>query len=161
MELQLQAEIAEAEAERQVTGAAEAKESCDLFQHWDELTPSKWRFESAKSSSTLLERILSILRAPNFQHISLSSPHVNHQKEIQSILQILKHLNYANCAHLLGRKNRSNNWRKLRIVSTMPCSNSLSNNKVWWHQPYHSPVCRSSAEIPLTTVTLCAPLSIR
>ena len=107
------------------------------------------------------KEILSILRAPNFQHISLSSPHVNHQKEIQSILQILKHLNYANCAHLIGRKNRSDNSRKLRIVSTMPCSNSLSNNKVWWHQPYHSPVCRSSAEIPLTTVTLCAPLSIR
>ena len=56
MDLQLQAEIAEAEAERQVTGAAEAKESRDLFQHWDELTPSKWRFESAKSSSTLLKR---------------------------------------------------------------------------------------------------------
>ena len=32
-EFQLQAKIAEAEAERQVTGAAEAKESCDLFQH--------------------------------------------------------------------------------------------------------------------------------
>lgn len=33
VDLQLQAEIAEAEAERQVTGAAEAKESRDLFQH--------------------------------------------------------------------------------------------------------------------------------
>ena len=106
------------------------------------------------------KEILSTLRAPNFQHISSSSPHVNHQKEIQSILQILKHLKYVNCPHLLGRKNRSNNWQKLRIVSTTPCSNSLSN-KVWWHQPYHSPVCSSSAEIPSTTVTLCAPLSIR
>ena len=55
-EFQLQAKIAEAEAERQVTGAAEAKESCDLFQHWDELTPNKSRFKPAKSSSTSLER---------------------------------------------------------------------------------------------------------
>lgn len=73
------------------------------------------------------KEILSILRTPKFQRIISSSPHVNRQKEIQSILQILKHLSHANFPHLFGRKNHSNDWWKLRIVSITPCSNS---NKV-------------------------------
>ena len=55
-EIQLQADIAEAEAERRVFEEADAKESWerDLF-HWDEVTPGKAAFKPVKSAFTPME----------------------------------------------------------------------------------------------------------